>query len=55
MSEAGGSVDGIDPPRLGMRGNPHMLMMDRASGEIAALVQDRLAGQGPRRWRGRSY
>ena len=46
-------MDGIDLPRLGMRGNPHMLMMDRDADEIAARAQDRLAGrlagQGPRR------
>ena len=42
-------MDGIDLPRLGMRGNPHTLMMVGDADEGAARVRDRLAGQAPRR------
>ena len=49
MPGAGGRVDGIGPPRLGMRGSRHTLMMEGEADEGAARVQDRLAGQGPRR------
>ena len=39
-------MDEIDPPRLGMRGNLRVLMVDRDADESAARVQDRFAGQG---------
>ena len=42
----GGIVDRIDLPKAGMRGNSHMLMMDRNSDQIAQLVQDWMAKQG---------
>lgn len=32
-------VDWIDLPQLGIRGNSHMIMMDRNSDQVAALVQ----------------
>ena len=48
MRGAGGRVDGIGPPRLGMRGNPDLLRIDRTSDESAARARDRLAGQRPR-------
>ncbi|MBR0650614.1 alpha/beta fold hydrolase [Roseomonas terrae] len=43
---AGGSVDVMDLPARGIRGNSHMIMMDRNSDEVAALVQDWLASKG---------
>jgi pimeloyl-ACP methyl ester carboxylesterase len=42
----GGIVDRIDLPKAGMRGNSHMMMMDRNSDQIAQLVQDWMAKQG---------
>ena len=43
---AGGSVDVVDLPARGIRGNSHMIMMDRNSDVVAALVQDWLVGRG---------
>ena len=43
---AGGSVEVVDLPERGMRGNSHMIMMDRNSDQVAELVQDWLAGRG---------
>jgi hypothetical protein len=40
VKAAGGSVDVIDLPQRGIRGNSHMLMMDKNNLEIAALIQD---------------
>jgi hypothetical protein len=36
----GGIADRLDLPKLGQRGNSHMLMMDRNSDAIAQLIQD---------------
>ena len=43
---AGGSVDVVDLPERGIHGNSHMVMMDRNSDQVAALVQDWLAAKG---------
>jgi hypothetical protein len=43
---AGGSIDVIDLPDAGIRGNSHMVMMDRNSDEVAALIQKWLVGKG---------
>lgn len=43
---AGGSVDVVDLPDRGIRGNSHMIMMDRNSDQVAQLVQDWLASKG---------
>jgi hypothetical protein len=43
---AGGSVDVIDLPDLGIKGNSHMLMMDKNSAEIADVIQKWLAAKG---------
>ena len=43
---AGGRVDVVDLPAIGIRGNSHMIQMDRNSDEVAGLVQDWLAGRG---------
>jgi acetyl esterase/lipase len=43
---AGGSVDVVDLPEIGIRGNSHMIMMDRNSDQVAQVVQDWLARRG---------
>ena len=43
---AGGTVEVVDLPERGIRGNSHMVMMDRNGDEVAALVQDWLAAKG---------
>jgi pimeloyl-ACP methyl ester carboxylesterase len=43
---AGGSVEVVDLPERGIRGNSHMLMMDRNSDEVAGVVQAWLAARG---------
>ncbi|HYZ32782.1 MAG TPA: esterase [Crenalkalicoccus sp.] len=43
---AGGSVDVVDLPERGIRGNSHMMMMDRNSDEVAGVIQDWLAARG---------
>jgi hypothetical protein len=45
LRAAGGTVEVMDLPAMGIRGNSHMLMMDRNSDEIAKLVQDWLDKQ----------
>ena len=42
----GGRADVVDLPTLGIRGNSHMMMMDRNNAEIAAFIHDWLARQG---------
>jgi pimeloyl-ACP methyl ester carboxylesterase len=46
LKAAGGSVDILDLPDRGIRGNSHMLMMDKNNAETAALIQQWLAGKG---------
>jgi hypothetical protein len=43
---AGGSVDLVDLPKAGIKGNSHMLMMDKNNLAIAELIQDWLARRG---------
>jgi pimeloyl-ACP methyl ester carboxylesterase len=43
---AGGQVEVVDLPAIGLTGNSHMIMMDRNSDAVAGLVQEWLAGQG---------
>ncbi|MFT8244893.1 alpha/beta fold hydrolase [Roseomonas sp. BN140053] len=43
---AGGQVDEIDLPARGIRGNSHMVMMDRNGDQVAQLLQDWLAAHG---------
>jgi len=43
---AGGSVEVVNLPDVGIRGNSHMLMMDKNNGEIADLIQKWLTGRG---------
>ena len=46
LRAAGGSIDIVDLPDAGLRGNSHMVMMDRNSDEVAALIQKWLASKG---------
>lgn len=46
VKAAGGDVDVVDLPALGMRGNSHMMMMDRNNAAIADLIHDWLARHG---------
>ena len=45
LQAAGVTVEVMDLPAMGIKGNSHMLMMDRNSDEIAKLVQDWLDKQ----------
>jgi pimeloyl-ACP methyl ester carboxylesterase len=42
----GGSVDVIELPGQGIKGNSHMLIMDRNNAAIADLIQNWLVGKG---------
>jgi hypothetical protein len=46
IAAAGGTVETFDLPKMGIKGNTHMLMMDRNSDEIAKRVSDWIAKQG---------
>ena len=46
MKAAGGSVDVVDLPQNGIKGNSHMIMMDRNNAEVAGLIQKWLEGKG---------
>ena len=43
---AGGTPEIIDLPKVGIRGNSHMLMMDKNNLEVAALIQKWLTDRG---------
>ena len=46
LRAAGGEVDIVDLPAHGITGNSHMIMMDRNSDQVAALVQGWLTARG---------
>ncbi len=46
LREAGGSVEVVSLPERGIRGNSHLMMMDRNNREVAQVVQDWLAAKG---------
>ncbi|MCL6645638.1 MAG: esterase [Dehalococcoidia bacterium] len=46
LRQAGGRVDVLDLPELGIKGNSHMIMMDRNSDVVAGLIQKWLADRG---------
>lgn len=46
VAKAGGKPDVIDLPKLGIKGNSHMMMMDRNSDEIAGIIQKWLSDKG---------
>ena len=43
---AGGSVEVVNLPETGIKGNSHMLMMDKNNAEVADLIQKWLVGKG---------
>jgi pimeloyl-ACP methyl ester carboxylesterase len=42
----GGAVDVVNLPEIGIRGNSHMIMMDKNSNEVAEVIQKWLVGKG---------
>ncbi|MCC6779039.1 MAG: esterase [Hyphomicrobiales bacterium] len=46
LKAAGGSVDVVDLPDVGIKGNSHMVMMDKNSDQVADLIQKWLVGKG---------
>ena len=46
LRKQGTHVTRIDLPKAGVRGNSHMLMMDRNSDAVAAMIQDWMVRQG---------
>jgi pimeloyl-ACP methyl ester carboxylesterase len=46
LAAAGGKADVFDLPVMGVKGNTHMMMMDRNSDEVAKLVHDWIVKQG---------
>ena len=46
LKAAGGSVDFVDLPDVGIKGNSHMMMMDKNSDQIAELINKWLATKG---------
>ena len=43
---SGGTVDVVDLPKVGIKGNSHMMMMDKNNLEVAGLIQNWLEGKG---------
>lgn len=43
---AGGSIEIINLPDMGIKGNTHMMMMDKNNGEVANVIQGWLAAKG---------
>jgi len=39
IKAAGGTVDWINLPEIGIKGNSHMLMQDKNNAEVAAVIQ----------------
>jgi hypothetical protein len=46
LRAAGGSADVVDLPKAGIKGNSHMMMMDKNSDVVAGVIQDWLATRG---------
>jgi hypothetical protein len=46
VKAAGGKFEVINLPQVGMKGNSHMIMMDRNSDQVAGLIQQWLEKQG---------
>jgi len=46
INKAGGKFEVVDLPKAGIKGNSHMIMMDRNSDEVAAYIQAWLEKQG---------
>ena len=43
---AGGTVDWINLPEIGIKGNGHMLMQDKNNMEVAEVIQNWLVAKG---------
>jgi hypothetical protein len=46
FKSAGGSIDLVDLPDVGIKGNSHMVMMDKNSDQVADLIQKWLVKKG---------
>jgi esterase/lipase len=46
IKAAGGTVDWINLPEIGIKGNSHMLMQDKNNAEVAAVIQKWLVAKG---------
>lgn len=46
IASAGGNVDTFELPKMGIKGNTHMMMMDRNSDDVAKLINDWIGKQG---------
>lgn len=46
LKTAGGSAEVIDLPKVGVKGNSHMIMMDKNSDQVAGLIQEWLTKKG---------
>ena len=46
IRQAGGKVDTIDLPDIGIKGNTHMMMMDKNSDQVAEVIQKWLVEKG---------
>lgn len=46
LRAAGGTVDVVNLPEIGIKGNSHMVIMDKNSAEVAEVIQKWLAGKG---------
>jgi pimeloyl-ACP methyl ester carboxylesterase len=46
LKSAGGSIDVVDLPEVGIKGNSHMVMMDKNSDVVADLIQKWLVSKG---------
>ena len=46
IKTAGGSVDLVNLPDIGIKGNSHMLMQEKNNAEIAEVIQKWLASKG---------
>ena len=46
VNAAGGRAEIVDLPKAGIRGNSHMIMMDRNSDQVAGIIQSWLERQG---------
>ncbi|MDH2340956.1 hypothetical protein QCM77_31770 [Bradyrhizobium sp. SSUT18] len=46
VAAAGGKVDTFELPKMGIKGNTHMMMMDRNSDDVANLINEWIEKQG---------
>jgi len=46
LKAAGGQIDIVDLPKMGIKGNSHMIMMDKNSDAVAGLIQKWLLDRG---------